>query len=178
MAKLPRTELNDRLNCEIDHTGENYLIAVKVVSNEFREQFNSELSFLTEYRHPNLLNLIGVSCWSDSKLCILSEYMINNSLRDCLLSTNIRSLDYTQRIKIIGQIIDAIFYLHTAKKEALIHRDLTSSNILMDRNFNAKICDFGLARIAKLTNKTINTVNIIGTSVYMAPESFRGMYQK
>lgn len=173
LAKVPKNELKDALDCELDFTGKHYLIAVKVVSNDFKEQYKTELIHLVEYKHPNLLNLIGLSFYAGT-WCILSEYMINNSLQDCLLKTNVKPIEHEQRIKIVRQIIDAVCYLHTAKEYPLIHRDIKSSNILLDRNLNSKLCDFGIARTGSLTSKTMNTFNIIGTSVYMSPEAFKG----
>lgn len=177
LAKIPKNDelIKDKLNCELDHINQNYLIAVKVVSNEFRNQYLNELKYLAEFRHSNLLNLIGLS-YSGNTLCILSEYMINGSLHDCLLETNYKPIDCEQRIKIIEQIIDAVCHLHTFEKVPLVHRDIKSSNILLDRKFNSKLCDFGLARLGSLNSKTINTFNIIGTSVYMSPEAFKGNF--
>lgn len=156
------------------------LVAVKVVANEFKGQYLTELKTLAEYRHPNLLDLIGYSRgpWQgQDTLCILSEYMMNGSLKDCLLEVNVRPIEYRQRVVIIGQIIDAICHLHTCKPGSpLVHRDITSNNILLDRNFNAKLCDFGLARQLSSKDET-KTSNAIGTSCYMPIESLRGNHK-
>ena len=78
LAKIARNDLPDeQLDCELDYTGSHYLVAVKVVANEFRNQFLNELKYLAEFRHPNLLNLIGLSQYRDT-LCILSEYMVTS----------------------------------------------------------------------------------------------------
>lgn len=174
LAKIPKTEFKDtNLDCELDSIDNNYLIAVKVVPNRFENQYFNELKCLNNFKHPNLINLIGLSHFGDS-LCILSEYMVNGSLQDCLHSTNSKPLNCEQRIRIIRQMSEAICHLHTFKEKPLIHRDIKSSNILLDRNFNGKLCDFGLARLGAPNSKTKKTENIIGTSIYMSPEAFRG----
>lgn len=163
----------------IDKTANEQLVAIKVVSNEFKGQYLTELNTLAEYRHPNLLHLIGYSrgeLQGQDTLCILSEYMINGTLKDCLLDTNVRPIEYRQRLVIIRQVIDAICHLHTYKPGSpLVHRDITSNNILLDRDFNAKLCDFGLAR-QLLSKDETKTSEAIGTSFYMPAESLRGNF--
>lgn len=178
LARIARSDLpkDEELNCELDFTNSHYLVAVKKVANEYRDQYANELKCLAEFRHPNLLNLIGLSQQGDT-LCILSEYMINGSLHDCLLETNVHPIQYGQRIRIIGQIIDAICHLHTFRsdKGPLVHRDISSNNILLDRNFNSKLGDFGLARLLSSKGET-KTSNAIGTSCYMPMEAIRGRF--
>jgi len=77
-------------------------------------------------------------------------------------------------IEIAIQIAEGLCYLHDRQPKPLVHRDVKSANILLDRQFQVRIGDFGLARLARAEEASTHTCNIIGTSVYMAPEAFKG----
>lgn len=150
-------------------------VAVKVLKEEFGKHFFRELNALTQYKHDNLLTLLGVAC-QGSTLCLVYEYMANGSLYDRLACVNnTPPLTWTQRIRIAVDTAKGIGHLH---KNLMIHRDIKSANILLDTNFSPKIGDFGLLKIASQElNKSISdnmTTTIVGTSLYMAPEAFRG----
>lgn len=145
-------------------------------------EFLSELNTMYRFKHPNLVKLHGYS--NDGPFfCIVTEYLENGSLHSYLFNSDPTKnvLNFEQRLKIIIDLADAIVYLHTfkvngRKQEPFVHRDIKSANVLLDGNFTARLADLGLVRKGSSSNNdtTIVTQTIKGTSVYMAPEAFRG----
>ena len=146
-------------------------------------KFIKELSVLMRVRHPNLLLLMGVSL-DGPNLCVVTEYMSNNTLFYVLHKDKTLKLNLVDRLKIAIQIARGVIYLHQ-NDPPLIHRDLKPENCLLDSSFNIKIADFGLARpISFLDRKKMqnnfensneiqdNTTLCIGTTRFMAPELF------
>ncbi|XP_078595885.1 uncharacterized protein LOC144872974 [Branchiostoma floridae x Branchiostoma japonicum] len=140
-------------------------------------QFN-ELAKLMQFRHPNLLPLHGYSL--DGLVpCLVTEYMLNGSLEDRLqCKDRTAGLKWELRMNITKGVARGLQFLHTVKDPPLIHGDVKSSNILLDRHYEAKIGDFGLARdgpSGDLKSYTIMKTDskIMGTTAYMAPEYCR-----
>lgn len=131
---------------------------------------------MTRIDHLNILPLIGVSL-EDSCLCLVMEFMQRGSLLMCL-ANNEKVLTVQNRLDIAIGAVRGLNHLHTSLSKPFVHRDVKSDNILLDNNLVPKIADFGLARIGSsasgMTTTRHVTQNIIGTSVYMAPEAFRG----
>ena len=155
----------------------NKLIAVKILKNDFKKQFIAELEIMSQFKHENLLSIVGIS-YDGPSLCLVYEYMVNESLLDRIACKNNTSpLSWQTRIKIAIGTARGICYLHTFKENPYVHRDIKSANILLDENWVPKVGDFGLARIGSTglntSTKSLATT-IIGTSVYMAPEAYRG----
>lgn len=143
------------------------------------KQFIVELQVLIKYKHKNLLQLLGYS--SDGPApCLIYEYMENGSLQNHLdwkhHTPKVKPIPWKARITLALGIAEGIVHLHTFRNIPLVHRDIKSSNILLDKEMIPKIADFGLARISESGLSTTKTVthNVSGTSVYMAPEAFRG----
>ncbi|WOK92773.1 cysteine-rich receptor-like protein kinase 10 [Canna indica] len=149
-------------------------IAVKrLATNSLQglEELKNELISVAKLQHRNLVRLLGV-CLDQEKM-IVYEYVPNGSL-DRFLWDPIRpkKLPWETRFKIISGISRGLLYLHDESRLKVIHRDLKASNILLDTDMNAKISDFGLARLfdGDQTQTHKSTNRIVGTFGYMAPE--------
>ncbi|KMZ75266.1 putative Protein kinase [Zostera marina] len=146
-------------------------IAVKqlsVTSQQGKQQFVAEIETISKIDHRNLVKLYGC-CIEGTKRLLVYEFLENNSL-DHVLFGNIRSvLDWPSRFAICIGIARGLAYLHEESSTRIVHRDVKSSNILLDSNFNPKISDFGLAKLYD-DKKTHISTRIAGTIGYLAPE--------
>ncbi|CAH6791373.1 interleukin-1 receptor-associated kinase 4 [Phodopus roborovskii] len=144
---------------------------VEISTEELKQQFDQEIKVMAKCQHENLVELLGFSSDSDD-LCLVYAYMPNGSLLDrlsCLDGTP--PLSWHMRCKIAQGAANGISFLH---ENHHIHRDIKSANILLDKDFTAKISDFGLARASAKFTQTVMTSRIVGTTAYMAPEALRG----
>ncbi|XP_044083210.1 interleukin-1 receptor-associated kinase 4 isoform X1 [Neovison vison] len=144
---------------------------VDISTEELRQQFDQEIKVMAKCQHENLVELLGFSSDGDD-LCLVYVYMPNGSLLDrlsCLDDTP--PLPWHMRCKIAQDAANGISFLH---ENHHIHRDIKSANILLDKDFTAKISDFGLARASEKFSQTVMTSRIVGTTAYMAPEALRG----
>ncbi|CAM8975142.1 hypothetical protein QQ045_030808 [Rhodiola kirilowii] len=148
-------------------------VAVKALSVESRQgvhEFMTEINTISNVRHPNLVELVGY-CIHDSNRILVYEYVENNSLDRALLgskSTNIK-LDWEKRSAICLGTAQGLAFLHEELVPHIVHRDIKASNILLDKDFNPKIGDFGLAKLFPDDITHIST-RIAGTTGYLAPE--------
>ncbi|CAL1270459.1 unnamed protein product [Larinioides sclopetarius] len=151
-------------------------VAVKLLKEPIDKQFFTELNILVRCKHENLLCLLGCSV-DGPKCCLIYEYMPNGSLQDRLGCVgHSPPLSSLTRLQIAYSSALGLNYLHTFSETPMVHRDVKSANILLDKNFVPKIGDFGLVRIggSSTTSTMAITENVYGTSVYMAREAFCG----
>ncbi|XP_075110379.1 L-type lectin-domain containing receptor kinase IX.1-like isoform X2 [Nicotiana tabacum] len=150
----------------------NSYVAVKRVSRESKQgikEYASEVSIISRLRHRHLVQLIGW-CHEKRELLLVYEFMPNGSL-DFHLFKGKSHLTWPIRYKIAQGLASTLLYLHEEWEQCVVHRDIKSSNIMLDSNFNAKLGDFGLARLVDHEKGSQTTV-LAGTRGYMAPECF------
>nr|KYP51494.1 Receptor-like protein kinase At3g21340 family [Cajanus cajan] len=151
-----------------DHTN----VAVKVLSPlsmQGYKEFRSEVQHLMTVHHRNLVSLIGY-CDEGEIKALIYEYMANGNLQKHLSVENPDVLNWTERLDIAVDAAQGLDYLHNGCKQPLIHRDLKTSNILLDQNMHAKIADFGLCRaFGNDTDSHIST-RPAGTLGYVDPQ--------
>ncbi|CAA2963895.1 L-type lectin-domain containing receptor kinase -like [Olea europaea subsp. europaea] len=148
----------------------NSYIAVKRVSRDSKQgprEYASEIKIISRLRHRNLVQLLGW-CHEQKELQLVYEFMPNGSL-DFHLFKEKSSLIWETRYKIARGLASALLYLHEEWEQCVVHRDIKSSNIMLDSSFNAKLGDFGLARLVDHEKGSQTTV-LAGTMGYMAPE--------
>ncbi|XP_010461815.1 PREDICTED: probable receptor-like protein kinase At1g49730 isoform X1 [Camelina sativa] len=141
------------------------------VSEQAEQDFCREIELLAKLHHRNLVALKGF-CINKKERFLVYDYMENGSLKDHLHATGKPPLSWGTRMKIAIDVANALEYLHFYCDPPLCHRDIKSSNILLDENFVAKLSDFGLAhssRDGSICFEPVNT-NIRGTPGYVDPE--------
>ncbi|KAK1303407.1 putative leucine-rich repeat receptor-like serine/threonine-protein kinase [Acorus calamus] len=125
-------------------TGET--VAVKVLATNSRE-FLSEVLLLGRLHHKNLVNLVGY-CLEKDQHILVYEYMSNGSLSSHLYGDQHEPLDWDMRVCIALDVARGLEYLHDEIIPPVVHRDIKSSNILLDRSFRARVADFGMSMVA------------------------------
>ncbi|CAN1755053.1 Leucine-rich repeat receptor protein kinase EMS1 [Linum perenne] len=148
------------------------VVAVKKLSHSKAQgdrEFMAEMETLGKVKHKNLVSLLGYCSLGEEKLLVY-EYMANGSLDTWLRDgLNPKPLDWATRLKIAIGSARGLAFLHHGFTPHVIHRDVKSSNILLDPDFEAKVADFGLARLISAYETHVST-EIAGTLGYIPPE--------
>ncbi|KAG0549141.1 hypothetical protein BDA96_01G229800 [Sorghum bicolor] len=133
-----------------------------------KADFESEVRLISNVHHRNLVRLLGCSR-KGSEFLLVYEYMANGSLDKFLFGDRRGTLNWRQRFNIIVGMARGLAYLHQEFHVCIIHRDIKSSNVLLDDDFQPKIADFGLARLLPDDHSHLST-KFAGTLGYTAPE--------
>ncbi|KAG0626617.1 hypothetical protein M758_2G138500 [Ceratodon purpureus] len=157
----------------------NVVVAVKQLfqeTNKGRDDFVNEVLLIANLQHRNLVTLKGY-CLHGKQTLLVYEYVDNCDLHKLLLSRQDRSpsmdkqiLNWQVRLNICQGVAQGLYYLHASSQSRIIHRDIKASNILLDKNLQPKIADFGLARPIEDARSVIITQQCAGTLGYVAPE--------
>ncbi|CAN6987088.1 unnamed protein product [Brassica oleracea var. botrytis] len=154
----------------------NEQVAVKVLSQSSAQgykQFKAEVDLLLRVHHINLVSLVGY-CDEGQHLVLVYEYMSNGNLKQHLSGEYATTpLSWENRLRIAAETAQGLEYLHIGCKPPMIHRDIKSTNILLDKNFQAKLGDFGLSRSFPVGSETHVSTNIAGSPGYLDPEYYR-----
>ncbi|XP_058777935.1 wall-associated receptor kinase-like 14 [Vicia villosa] len=132
------------------------------------DQVMNEIKLLSSVSHPNLVRLLGC-CIEEGEQILVYEYMPNGTLSQHLQRERGKGLPWTIRLTIASETANAIAYLHSAIHPPIYHRDIKSSNILLDYNYKSKVADFGLSRLGMIETSHISTAPQ-GTPGYVDPQ--------
>ncbi|PQP92492.1 wall-associated receptor kinase-like 14 [Prunus yedoensis var. nudiflora] len=132
------------------------------------DQVLNEIKLLSSVSHPNLVRLLGC-CIEGGEQILVYEYMPNGTLSEHLQRERGQGLPWTIRLTIAAETANAIAYLHSAMNPPIYHRDIKSSNILLDYNYKSKVADFGLSRLGMTESSYISTAPQ-GTPGYVDPQ--------
>ncbi|XP_052180954.1 lysM domain receptor-like kinase 3 [Diospyros lotus] len=151
-------------------------VAIKRMTATKTKEFMAEMKVLCKVHHTNLVELIGYAA-SEDELFLIYEYAQKGSLRSHLhdpTSKGHPSLSWILRLQIALDTARGLEYIHEHTKPHYVHRDIKTSNILLDGAFQAKISDFGLAKlVGKTTEGEASATRVVGTFGYLAPEYLR-----
>ncbi|GLJ42937.1 hypothetical protein SUGI_0890990 [Cryptomeria japonica] len=153
------------------------IVAVKRIyqnSQEGLRQYESEIALIDSLSHPNLVPLLGWCHDREGELLLVYEYMSNGSLDKYLFTGEAQdwTLRWNERFSIVCDLASALHHLHVESSPHVLHRDIKSSNIMLDCNFVARLGDYGLARLMEHDNTSRYTKSG-GTPGYVAPECFQ-----
>ncbi|KAK1562180.1 hypothetical protein Q3G72_007557 [Acer saccharum] len=150
-------------------------IAVKVLtSNSYqgKREFSNEVNLLSRIHHKNLVQFLGY-CQDEGRCMLVYEFMQNGTLKEHLYGvlTRDQSINWIKRLEIAEDAAKGIEYLHTGCVPAIIHRDLKTNNILLDKHMRAKVSDFGISKLAVDGASHVSSV-VRGTIGYLDPEYY------
>ncbi|KAF6159968.1 hypothetical protein GIB67_033052 [Kingdonia uniflora] len=151
--------------------GVGMIVAVKKLKPEGfqgHKEWLTEVNYLGQLHHPNLVKLIGYCSDGDNRLLVY-EFMSKGSLENHLFRRGPQPLSWSIRIKVAIGAARGVSFLHNAESQ-VIYRDFKAANILLDADFNPKLSDFGLAKAGPTGDKTHVSTQVMGTHGYAAPE--------
>lgn len=140
------------------------------ISDVNKKSFENEIKALTEVRHRNIVKLHGF-CTSGDYMYLVYEYLERGSLGKTLYGEEgKKKMDWGMRVKVVQGLAHALAYLHHDCNPAIVHRDITVNNILLESDFEPRLCDFGTAKL--LGGASTNWTSVAGSYGYMAPGTF------
>uniref|UniRef100_A0A1J3IT16 Putative LRR receptor-like serine/threonine-protein kinase n=1 Tax=Noccaea caerulescens TaxID=107243 RepID=A0A1J3IT16_NOCCA len=151
-------------------------VAVKMLSHSSSQgykEFKAEVELLLRVHHKNLVGLVGY-CDEGENLALIYEYMSNGDLKEHMSGTRNRFiLNWGTRLNIVVESAQGLEYLHSGCKPPMVHRDVKTTNILLNEHFHAKLADFGLSRSFPIEGETHVSTVVAGTPGYLDPEYYR-----
>ena len=167
------------INCSHDVIAVKRFWSNKKLEEELEREFFAEVRILSSIQHSNIVNLLCCISNDNSKLLVY-EYLENHSLdqwlhgksRASTISSSVHDhiiLDWPKRLQIAVGVAQGLCYMHHACSPPIVHRDVKSSNILLDSEFNAKVADFGLAKMMITQGEQVTMSTVAGCFGYIAP---------
>jgi serine/threonine protein kinase len=131
------------------------------------QEFKTEIELLSRVHHKNLVGLVGF-CFEQGEQMLVYEYMSAGTLRDSLAGKSGLHLDWKKRLRVALGAARGLAYLHELADPPIIHRDVKSSNILMDEHLTAKVADFGLSKLVSDSERGHVSTQVKGTLVRLS----------
>nr|XP_011466378.1 PREDICTED: probable leucine-rich repeat receptor-like protein kinase At5g49770 [Fragaria vesca subsp. vesca] len=154
--------------------GDGLVVAIKRAQQGSMQgglEFKTEIELLSRVHHKNLVGLVGF-CFEQGEQMLVYEYMPNGTLRESLSGRSGIHLDWKRRLRITLGSARGLAYLHELANPPIIHRDIKTTNILLDENLTAKVADFGLSKLVSDSAKGHVSTQVKGTLGYLDPEYY------